>query len=105
MSPFRSHNMKSRFLRGLRRSPRTNLAGTRKMTTGEYRLVWFLCMTHMVLWVAAWIVLVVWFRKSPIIWIGGVVLALFIPSGYYGSYRKYDQAWMSENAIAGKSNL
>ena len=55
-------------------------------------------MIHVVIWIAIWIVLLTWFRTSPIVWVGGFVLALFIPSGYYMSYEKYLRAWDRANA-------
>lgn len=70
--------------------------GTAKLTRNEFRPVCAFLTAHLVAWILAWVSLLVWFWDSPAIWIGGIPLAFFIPSGRL-SYRRYCADWERDN--------
>ena len=66
--------------------------GFAKLTKREFRRVRAFSIAHFLVWVSASIILSAWFWNSAIFWLGGIVLACFIPSGYL-SYRSYCKQW------------
>ena len=103
MSDFRSHEMRWIPRALLWADKQGPVTGTAKLTKKEFRSVCAILITHIVGWMIVWTVLLVWFWKSPVLWVGGLLLAFFIPSGYL-SYRSYCAAWERDNSQKGKES-